>query len=443
MPSSERKTTPLEKAPTLTIDTLHVEVVEGADTGVTFDADSDVVSLGSAPGNDLVLTDPSVSGYHVELVRGDRGVQVRDLGSTNGTRVKSTLIERGTVPLGTVLRLGRTSVRVGQGTPTEVGALAVDAVPGLVGSGPIMRRLLGQVERVAAAGVSALLSGESGTGKEVFARLTHTLSARARQPFVTVDCGVFNPNLIASELFGHERGAFTGAERQRPGAFERANGGTLFLDEVGELPLELQPQLLGVLERRRFLRLGGRDEISVDVHVLAATNRDLREEVNRGRFRLDLYYRLAGVVLRIPPLRERREDIPRLVEHFLRERGLDEPLEELVPKHVLASLLEHSWPGNVRELRNWVDATIALGEASELPPSGDAQTSALPPPAALPRAEELAPYREAREEVLQEFERAYVARLLGVTNGNVSEAARRARMDRTYLTRLIQKHNLK
>jgi DNA-binding NtrC family response regulator len=253
---------------------------------------------------------------------------------------------------------------------------------------------------------------------------------------VTVDCGALSPTLVASELFGHERGAFTGADRQHVGAFERAEGGTLFLDEIGELPGALQATLLGVLERRRFRRLGGRADITVDVRIVSATHRDLRAEVNAGTFRLDLYYRLAVVVMRVPPLRERVDDIPLLVEHFLRESGHDGPVAELFSPAALRSLAEHHWPGNVRELRNLIEATLAMGEAPVLERTGQAVAGAAADPTTVP-------YKDARAAVLAEFERRYLSALLARAHGNVSLAAREARMDRSHLIDLLRRHQLK
>jgi DNA-binding NtrC family response regulator len=241
--------------------------------------------------------------------------------------------------------------------------------------------------------------------------------------------------LVASELFGHEQGAFTGATRARIGAFEHAHGGTLFLDEIGELPSELQTTLLGALERKRFCRLGGRDEIDVDVRVVTATNRDLRADVNSGAFRLDLYYRIAVVTLEMPPLRERAEDIPLLVEHFVRQEGRLEPLERIFSKDAMDRLLQHRWPGNVRELRNYVQATLAMGEPVAIrddPMQADAAlASALQHLAALP-------YAEARQLLLREFEAVYVKALLERTHGNVARAAREAKVSRSHLNELIR-----
>jgi DNA-binding NtrC family response regulator len=417
----------------LPIRTLAVEILEGADAGAARMADSDTLTVGTAEGNDLVLADPTVSRYHLELVRRPDGILVADAGSLNGTFVGPVRVERAMVPPGTQLRLGKTTLRVGDGQNVTLELHRSEALSGLYGRTPVMRRLLLSVERAAQSDAAVLLVGESGTGKEVIARALHDLGPRAKRPFVTVDCGALAPTLVASELFGHERGAFTGADRQHVGAFERASGGTLFLDEIGELPGALQANLLGVLERRRFRRLGGTQEISVDVRIVSATHRDLRAEVNAGSFRLDLYYRLAVVVMKVPPLRERADDVPLLVEHFLRECGHDGPIGALISPAAMHALLQHHWPGNVRELRNLIEATVAMGEA---PPLDGAPAG--------PRAADVhLPYKDARAQVLREFEERYLRALLERTHGNVSQAAREARMDRSHLIDLLGRHKFK
>jgi DNA-binding NtrC family response regulator len=280
-----------------------------------------------------------------------------------------------------------------------------------------------------------LIVGESGTGKERVAEALHTRSGRASEPLVTIDCGALSSALLASELFGHERGAFTGADRTHVGAFERARGGTVFLDEIGELPAADQVSLLGVLERRRFRRVGGSQEVEVEARVIAATNRDLRAEVNNGRFRHDLYHRLAVVVLRLPPLRERREDVLPLVEHFARELGSTGSIESVFGAETLARWQRHPWPGNVRELRNAVEAALVVGPGAY---SEHAMTDA-----SLAGGGPLLPYKDARAAIVREFERDYLTRLLGDANGNVSQAARAARMDRSHLIDLLHRHGLK
>ena len=430
-------TEPSGGAPGLPVRALTVEVLSGPDAGAREVAESETLTVGTAEGNDLVLSDPTVSRYHLELVRGSEGVRVVDHASTNGTLFEGARLETAMVPAGAVLGLGRTTLRVGEGNRVTVAIHGEDELGGIHGRTPLMRRLMAQVGRAGASDTPVLLVGESGTGKELIARALHDAGERASEPFVTVDCGALSPALVASELFGHERGAFTGADRRHVGAFERAHGGTLFLDEIGELPPSLQPTLLGALERRRFRRVGGRDEVTVDVRVVSATNRDLRAEVNAGSFRLDLYYRIAVVVLRVPPLRERIEDVPVLVEHFLRETGEDRPLPEVVSPETMDALCAHSFPGNVRELRNVVEALLVMGEA---PPFSEGP--ATPGASELERALGLS-YKEARAAVLTDFEHRYLSRLLERAGGNVSKAAREARMDRTYLIKLLERHGLK
>ncbi|HHH27822.1 MAG TPA: sigma 54-dependent Fis family transcriptional regulator [Polyangiaceae bacterium] len=433
MPQS---TQPSRDTPGLPIRSLKAEVIEGPDAGLSAQGGAETLTLGTAETNDLCLTDPTVSRYHVELRRGGDGITVIDHGSTNGTLYQAARLERATVRPGSVLTLGHSSVRVSDGVPVTLELHDGEQLEGLRGRTAVMRRLMARIGKAAKARNAVLLIGESGTGKELIARAIHERSDRAGGPFVTVDCGALSPALVASELFGHNKGAFTGAERQHAGAFEQADGGTLFLDEVGELGADLQPALLGALERGRFRRVGGRDEVQVDVRVISATHRDLRAEVNRGTFRLDLYYRIAVIVLTAPPLRERVEDVPLLVQHFLREAGHDGAVAEVFPQDAMTALCRHRWPGNVRELRNVVEATLAMGETPSLFDAPD--RTDLTPDSLLSL-----PYKDARRALLDDFERRYVSRLLERSADNVSAAAREAQMDRTYLIKLIARHRLK
>lgn len=420
---------------------LRLEVVSGPGRGQQLVSSSDSVSVGSADGNDLVVADKTVSRFHLELRRHAGKIQLTDLGSTNGTRVGSVVLASASavVDPGSVLSLGATSLRVDDGDVVDMGESPARFGEAFGDSGA-MRALMAKASRVAASDVPVLLLGESGTGKELIARGLHDASPRASEPFVTVDCGAVTSALFTSELFGHERGAFTGAERQHIGAFERARGGTLFLDEMGELPLELQSALLGALERKRIRRVGGRDEVEVDVRLVSATHRDLRAQVNAGTFRLDLFYRVAVVTLSVPPLRERSEDIPALVEHFLREAGHGGPVRDVFSPEAMKQLFAHHWPGNVRELRNFVLGTLALGEPASLEPTrpddGD--------PARDPFAGVLGlSYREAKRLVMDDFERRYVEHLLDKSGGNVRQAARDGQMDRSYLMELVKRHRLR
>ncbi|MCC7539526.1 MAG: sigma 54-dependent Fis family transcriptional regulator [Deltaproteobacteria bacterium] len=442
--SSPTVSTQPSGAPGFPVRTLRIEVTDGPDAGLSHVAESDTLSIGTASSNEVVLHDATVSRFHVELVARSDGILVIDQGSTNGTTCGPVRIERAVVASGSTLTIGRSTLRVGEGAEVTVELHEGDSLGALVGRTPTMRRLMAQLRRAASSDVPVLLVGESGTGKELAARALHDLGPRADRPFVTVDCGALSPSLVASELFGHEKGAFTGADTQHVGAFERADGGTLFLDEIGELPASLQPALLGALERRRFRRVGGRNEIAVDVRVVSATNRDLRAEVNAGSYRLDLYYRLAVVVLRIPPLRDRPEDVPMLVERFLRDDGHEGPIDAVVPPSRMVALCEHPWPGNVRELRNVVRATLALGELPEMDVPGLGGAPARPN-GVTARADAAldGPYGEVRAAVLKDFERRYLRRLLDRAGGNVSKAARDAEMDRSHLAELLKRHGLR
>ncbi len=320
-----------------------------------------LVRIGKGLANDLVLGDPYVSAAHCVIVQAGSRFFVRDLHSTNGTWVDDRQVVEAELTPGSTIRVGRTRLVFESET---VGALAAEPAAaaechGLIGRSEAMRTLFTLLRRVAPTDSTVLVVGETGTGKELVARALHALSPRAAGPFVAVNCGALAPELVESELFGHEKGAFTGAVARRAGAFEAASGGTLFLDEVGELPPVLQPKLLRVLEARAVVRVGASFEVPVDVRVVAATHRDLEAEVRLGRFREDLFYRLHVVPLSVPPLRERIEDLPLLAAHLLeRLAGAGRRLQ-LGPA-ALARLAAHDWPGNVRELRNVLERAALL-----------------------------------------------------------------------------------
>jgi DNA-binding NtrC family response regulator len=428
-------TLPLKMAG-LPVRALRAEVVAGPDAGRAHVAGGESLSIGSAEGNDLRLEDPTVSRYHVELRRRAEGILVIDHGSTNGTVAGAIRIERAVVAPGSEIVLGGSTIRIGEGEPVDVEIHREETLGRVRGHSMVMRALMARVERAARAATPVLLVGETGTGKELVAQALHDRGPRPDGPFVTVDCGSLPETLVASELFGHERGAFTGAERQRPGAFERANGGTLFLDEIGELAPALQPALLGVLERRRLRRVGGTHEIDVDVRIVSATNRDLRAAVNAGTFRLDLYHRVAVVVLQLPPLRERPEDLELLIDHFLAECGHERPAADVFGAESMTALRGYHWPGNVRELRNLVEATVAMGETPLLAEPGPGEAPATDPIGALLDR----PYGEARAALLHAFEARYLGALVERCGGNVSLAARTARMNRSHLIDLLKRH---
>ena len=311
----------------------------------------------------------------------------------------------------------------------------------MVGQSVPMRAVFETLARAAPSDATIMLEGETGTGKEITAEAIHRGSRRRDKPFLVVDCGAIPPQLLESELFGHERGSFTGAVSSRQGVFEAAAGGTVFLDEIGELSIDLQPKLLRVLERREVRRIGTNQHVPVNVRLIAATNRGLREQVAARKFRSDLYYRLAVVELRLPPLRERLSDLPLLVDHIARTLGpLDADVMRIIQSgEFLAKLARHDWPGNIRELRNHLERCVALTDFSAPHPSGSA--SAMPTPesaAGIGR-----PLREAREEWVNTFEKRYLEELLRVNDNRVSVAARSAGVDRIYFYRLLWKHGLR
>jgi two-component system response regulator HydG len=275
-------------------------------------------------------------------------------------------------------RLRRVVQEVAQGLQRE-GAEVRRGFEGILGSSPAMARIFETVRRVAPSPATVLITGENGTGKELVARAIHRLSPRAERPFVALNCAALNEGVLESELFGHERGAFTGADKKREGKFEYADGGTLFLDEVGDMPLTVQVKLLRVIQEREIIRVGSNRSIKVDVRLVAATNKDLAKEIEHGRFREDLYWRLKVVSLNLPPLRERREDIPELVQAFLadaaRSQGRDVPS---VDEDVMLALSTHAWPGNVRQLQNTVETLLLLSDGVRV------KLADLPPEVALP-----------------------------------------------------------
>jgi len=396
-------------------------------------------TLGSAPGTQVRVADREVSRLHAELEPTDRGTWVRDLGSRNGTFVDNLQVAAALLPDGAHIRVGGTEVVLRY--PAEASPIELwpeERFGGLIGTSAAMRELFAQMSRVANADAPVLILGETGTGKELAARAIHDASARASGPFVIVDCAALAGSLIEGELFGHARGAFTGAVGARAGSFEAANGGTIFLDEIGELPLALQPKLLRVLESRTIKRLGESEHRPVDVRLVAATHRDLRRMVNAGAFREDLYFRVAVLPLMLPPLRAHKGDIPLLFRHFLAGRRPVEPVSD-------RELAEMPWLGNVRELRNFVERACAIGGKDALQSSREAGSGPALTTAAVEATSPVGfdqPFKEFRERWIDHGEREYLQRLLERHGRNVPAAAEAAGLDRTYVYRLIRKHGL-
>ena len=404
---------------------FRVTVVRGADAPQVCESRGVELTVGSAQGNDLRLSDPAVSRHHCVLAVTTHGVELRDLESTNGTTLAGFRVNSAFVGNGALIGVGETTLRVDLLADRLSASISPeDRFGPVLGRSLAMRRLFAIAAQVAPSEATILIEGETGTGKGLMAEAIHAASRRAEGPFVTVDCASLPAQLIESELFGHEAGSFTGANVRRIGLFESASGGTILLDEIGEMPLELQPKLLRALERREIRRVGSNQRIAVDVRIIAATNRDLRREVNRGAFRSDLWYRLNTVRLAIPPLRERREDIPLLVQHFHAQMSPDgtRPSSELIAKLMLGD-----WRGNIRELAHAVerasftDDPVGLGDEA---------------------AEEGVSFRTAKERATAAWERNYLSQLLTREGGNISKAARAARMDRSHLHGLLRRHGL-
>jgi transcriptional regulator with PAS, ATPase and Fis domain len=432
--TSDLTTQVIEQDGKLEFPAVEVRVLDGPDRGVSHQVGPNGVRVGTATGCQLRLTDRTVSRLHCELRVAGAAVRIVDSGSTNGTFVDGVRIFSAEVRSGSRIRVGESVLGVMAGQERYTVELSPRHRFGdVVGASVEMRRLYSVLEKIAPTESSVLIQGETGTGKELVARALHDASPRAKFPFVVVDCGAIAENLIESELFGHVRGAFSGALNDRRGLFEEANGGTLFLDEIGELPPALQPRLLRVLESREVRRVGANVSRQVDVRVVAATNRSLARSINLGAFRDDLYYRLAVVELELPPLRARPEDIPLLAEVFYKRYAGD---TEKPPPELLASLTSRAWPGNVRELRNFVERSVSLGYASSSPgvvAPGRTDTE--------PNAEALVPVhlplKDARAAWTEQFELLYVRALLAKTGGNVTRAAELAGINRRSLQRLI------
>jgi DNA-binding NtrC family response regulator len=414
--------------------------VEGPSAGATFQSATDRATVGSHPSNDVVLQDRTVSRFHCEVALGSDGAVVTDVGSRNGTVVDGVRVKECWLREGSMIRLGQTALSFASIPERAAVPLSSRERFGtMVGRSVAMRAAFARLERAAAVDSTVLVEGETGTGKEEAAQSLHEASARAGGPFVVVDCSAIPGALLESELFGHERGAFTGAVARREGAFAAADGGTIFLDEIGELPADLQPKVLRVLERKTVRMVGGYGQVPVDVRIVAATNRNLRSEVNVGRFRPDLYYRLAVLQIVLPPLRQRPDDVPLLVDHLLAKLGADPTAAAaLLTEDHVARLQQAAWPGNVRELRNHLERTLAFAEVAPPPPAAVATATAESPGglAIDPRVS----YAEGRERAIEEFERRYVVALLQHHGGNVSLAAREAGMNRAYLHRLLRRH---
>lgn len=405
-------------------------VVNGADLDRRFEVEGDSRSfVGTGPACTFRLVEPTVSRRHAAFEPTPRGLRITDLGSTNGTRVGGIHIVEAFLHGGETIELGDARLRVESSDPRRAPEGEVNQFGRVLGVSPQMKKVFALATKVASSRVPLLIEGETGTGKEALAEAVHELGPRSGNPFVVVDCTAIAPTLIEAELFGHERGAFTGAATARPGLFEEADGGTVFIDEIGDLDLPLQAKLLRAIERGEVRRVGGTRWSKVDVRIISATRRDLDREVQAGRFRDDLFYRLAVTRIELPPLRRRAGDIAYLTIHFWKELGGNPA--ELTPD-LLARFESLDWPGNVRELHNAVAKRLTLGEDAVIGGSGQTLPSEDTGDAIAEILARRLPFSAARQRVLNAFERRYVQQVLADHRGNVGEAARASGVARRY-----------
>jgi DNA-binding NtrC family response regulator len=440
-------------------------VLEGEDEGKSFEISKSKVYVGRASVNDCILKDTSISSTHFEVHAEADGFLLRDCGSTNGTKLGGCRIKEVYLAANATFRAGNTTFKLEPvDEVVEIPLSEDEHFQGVIGRSVAMREVFAILAKVAPSELTCLIEGQTGTGKERIARAIHDASRRRNKPYVVLDCSAIPRDLMESYVFGHEKGAFTGAHAQQKGAFEQAEGGTLFLDEIGELDLSLQPKLLRVLENREFKRVGGTRTIRSDCRVVAATNRDLRQMVNEGSFREDLYFRLSVIQIHLPPLSQRRDDITLLVEHFiddLAERRPDMQRARFTAD-AREALMAHEWPGNVRELKNVIvrAASLCSGstvERSDLQLRGHQSMSSGAMSVGASRAPQHVEdsdlvgleidlsreYKDVKETLLDQFEHVYLERIYRINDGNISQSARKAGITRYHMRELLKKHDLK
>ena len=415
-------------------------VTDGVNKGLSIVTEKACIIFGTSESADLVLTDETVSRFHCELKINDDHLLLSDLDSRNGTYVNDVSIVNAYVESGHVMTIGRTRISVEElNDQVSVPVSHKQYFGKMLGTSSVMRSIFIMLERAAQTDTTVLLLGESGVGKDIAAESIHSESNRAQKDIVVVDCAALSSNLIESELFGHEKGAFTNADQTRIGAFEAAEGGTVFLDEIGELPLDLQPKLLRAIDKHEIQRVGSTKRISINTRIIAATNRDLRKEVNKGHFRLDLYYRLAVLEINIPPLRERPEDIVLLAKHFFNNTPIinDEQIKTIATEDFFKTISEHYWDGNIRELHNYIERCAVMGGNVPLSHGlSEQETQDI-------AIDITQPLRVIRDSWIKLIERRYVEQVLQHNNQNVTAAAKQAGIDRTSFYRLLKRCDLK
>lgn len=442
-----------ETADVVSLRKCQLVVTEGPTRGKKITLDKNIIKVGKRPTNDLVLTDTTVSRSHMEIEYTSDSFLLRDLGSTNGTYLNGSRVKEAYLLPGDMIKVGNSvieflafdqKVQIEPSEKTEYGMM--------VGKSRKMRQIFSILEKISPTHATVIIEGETGTGKDLVARAIHENSQRKSKQFVVFDCSAVAPNLIESELFGHEKGSFTGAVKSRAGAFEAAMGGTVFLDEIGELNQELQPKLLRTLEQREIKRVGSNTPVKIDVRVICATNKNLRHEVDEGNFREDLYYRLSVVKVLLPPLRDRPEDIPLIIERFLSIGKFNQLPDgtlkvRKVDDDALKFLARYQWPGNVRELSNVIERAVSFVEGdiitkshlefifAEMSHGGEEGTERMPVDSDMP-------FKDAKQRIVESFEKEYLVELMKRYHHNLSKAAREAKIDRKHLRNLLKKYDI-
>ncbi len=432
-------------------------VIEGPDEGTEYDISKNKTFVGRAAINDITLSDSSVSGTHFEVRAEENGFLLKDVGSTNGTHLGGCRVKEVWIEPNVSFSAGNSTFKIQSSEEfIEIPLSEDEHFQGVIGRSVAMREVFALLAKIAPSELTCMIEGDTGTGKERVARAIHDASRRSKKPYVVLDCSSIPKDLMESYVFGHEKGAFTGAVGQHKGAFEQAHGGTLFMDEIGELDITLQPKLLRVLENREFKRVGGTQTNRADVRVIAATNRDLRQMVNEGTFREDLYFRLSVINVHLPSLAARPDDIPLLVDTFVDQIIAKRPdlSKPRLTADALDLLLTYDWPGNVRELKNVVDRAVSLAtdniiDRSDLqlrgainPTAGSAPLGQAAPVANAP-VDLSVPYKDAKQVVVDRFEAAYLSVLMEKFKGNISRASKDTGLTRYHLRELLKKHGLK
>jgi transcriptional regulator with PAS, ATPase and Fis domain len=435
-----------EQTTKMTLLKCKLSVTNGDSKGKEFVLTQPVIRVGTKKENEIVLKDETMSRIHFEIFQTKAGYLLKDNESLNGTFINNVRVKEAYLTSGSSIRAGRTEMKF---VPMDE---TFDIVPSkkakfsnLIGGNTSMRKIYTIIEKIAPTDVTVLIEGESGTGKELIAQALHEKSKRNKRPFVVFDCSAVAENLIESELFGNEKGSFTGATNMRQGAFELADGGTIFLDEIGELGIELQPKLLRVLESRTVRRVGGDRQINVDVRVVAATNRNLEAEVKKGNFREDLFYRLAIAPINLPALRKRKDDIPMLIDHFIDEflKAHNERKIEGLEPQALEALKSYDWPGNVRELKNTMSRIFSFMDGEKITLEDIPEKIRVPMAKAELDIREDLGFKDAKEQWVASFEKQYLIEILKRNNFNISAAAKEGGIDRKSVQRLIRKYKIK